>query len=737
MILIRLTILCTIFAAGATFADAESPLRNGGPPVAIRLAGTEDASGQSKVYIVQLKTPSAAEFHAKATARVAGAVNKPSVGRQQSPTAFDKNSAAIQSHVQALENEQAGVIAKAGSNVQQIYSYRYTLNGFAARMSAAEASKVLHMEEVLNVWEDEVRPLTSNYSASFLGLFDADIGLRGTPGLDGEGVVIGVIDSGVAPDHPALQDTREADRPRACLSTWGESSLLGKWLCARFKKLEDVQLFATPENWNGICQTGPQFVAEDCNNKMIGARYFVDGATATGPIDAGEIYSPRDVDGHGTHTATTAAGNRVKASIFGTFLGRVEGIAPKARIAAYKACWLRPGATRSSCNTSDLANAIDMAVADGVHIINYSVGNSLYTVTGPDDVALMAAAKAGVLAVVAAGNDGPIFQTIGSPAGNPAVITVAASTRDGQHSVEAMKVNSPASVAGKYAVKEASFTPPLIDNDPIEGQLILVDDDDITLPDGTAGTSIDACQPLVNDSELTGKIAFIQRGGCDFDVKVQNADDAGAIAVIVINLSGDPIVMIGQSGSSDIPALMIGSADGNLLLDELNQDQVVEVVLDKSFFLNVADTGNVMANFSSRGPGPLLDILKPDVTAPGVNILAGSTPDAANTVAGEFFAFLSGTSMSTPMVAGVAALLKQGHPDWTPAALKSALMTTARQDITLPDDTQAIAFDFGAAISYRMLPTIRVSSLKSLTMNTMRFPAASPRPLSARHDAMS
>ena len=124
------------------------------------------------------------------------------------------------------------------------------------------------------------------------------------------------------------------------------------------------------------------FTEENCNNKVIGARYFIDGALATGSIDSGEIQSPRDVDGHGTHTATTAAGNRVDASIFGTTLGRVEGMAPKARIAVYKACWLRPGATRASCNTSDLANAVDMAVADGVDIINYSVGSTLFYSNG-------------------------------------------------------------------------------------------------------------------------------------------------------------------------------------------------------------------------------------------------------------------------------------------------------------------------------------------------------------------
>jgi subtilisin family serine protease len=660
----------------------------------VRLAGTEDAGLESKVYIVQLRTPSASEFHVASALRVAG---KPAPGQMLALPAFDKNSASVQSQLQRLETEQLKVITSAGPNIEPIYSYRYAMNGFAAEMTPAEANKVEHMDEVLRVWEDEVRPLSTNFSADFLKLFDASNGLRGPAALDGEGIVIGIIDSGVAPEHPALQDFREADRPGLCQSTFADVTLLGRWLCRRYDKMEDVLLFDPPENWNGECETGPQFATTDCNNKLIGARFFVDGAQATGPIDSGEIFSPRDVDGHGTHTATTAAGNRVKATIFGTSFGRIEGMAPMARVAVYKACWLRPGGTRASCNMSDLANAIDMAVADGVDIINYSVGSSLFSVTTPDDVALMAAAKAGVLTVVAAGNEGPNFDTITSPAGNPAVITAGASSRDGQHSLEAMQVNTPASIAGKYAVKEASFTPRLIDRDPIEGQLILVDDDDTATDDGTTGTTFDACQPLLNSSEVSGHVAFIQRGGCDFDIKVTNAENAGAIAAVVFNLSGDPIVMIGDSFGIDIPALMVGAADGNLFLDELNNRAMIDVVLDKSFFLTEQDTGNNMGSFSSRGPGPVADILKPDVTAPGINILAGSTPDAINSLSGEFFAFLTGTSMSTPHVAGVAALLKQAHPDWSPAAIKSALMTTAYQEVTLADGTTpAIPFDFGS-----------------------------------------
>ena len=130
-------------------------------------------------------------------------------------------------------------------------------------------------------------------------------------------------------------------------------------------------------------------------------------------------------------------------------------------------------------------------------------------------------------------------------------------------------------------------------------------------------------------------------------------------------------------GTPGIPALMIGQADGNLFLAEIDAGNVITVKLDKQLFISEDDTGNRMAVFSARGPGPAGDILKPDVTAPGINILAGFTPDAANAMPGESFAYLSGTSMSTPHVAGVAALLLQAHPDWTPAAIKSALMTTA------------------------------------------------------------
>ena len=684
-----LSVLGLLLLAASSFAQVESVLRDAGA-VPVRLAGATNPE-ETRVYIVQLRAPSAAEYQAKVSSASAASPNSKPTGRP------DMGSAAIKQYAAGLVDEQQRVLTKLGPGTQQLYSYRYGLNGFAARMTAGAAQKLENLPEVLNVWEDEVRPLATRYSPTFLNLFDAEQGLRSREGLDGDGIIIGFIDSGVAPEHPALRDTREADRPRVCRSSWGETSLLGRWLCSSYRRLPDTQVFDEPEDWNGTCQTGERFVETDCNNKLIGARWFIDGAVETGPIDDNEFRSARDADGHGTHTITTAVGNRTSASIFGTLIGDVEGIAPKARAVVYKACWLRPGTTRAACNTSDLANAIDAAVADGVDIINYSVGSSLTKITAPDDIALMAATKAGVLAVVAAGNEGPNLGTVGSPAGGPWAITVAASSRDGESSVEALQITAPPSIAGKYATLEANFTSPLQDVDPLEASLVLVDDEDDSLPDGSTGTTSDGCQAIVNADAIDGNIALLQRSGCRFDEMISNAADAGAIAAVVYNLAGDPIVMNGEEGLSDIPAVMIGQADANLILAEFDDGNTVTVVLDKSFLLTTDDTGNVMASFSARGPAPIADILKPDVTAPGINILAGFTPDPANATPGEDFAFLSGTSMSTPHVAGVAALLLQANPNWTPSAVKSALMTTARQDVSASAGlADANPFDFGA-----------------------------------------
>ena len=263
--------------ASDSFAQHESLLRQRSSALGLDLPNPQNTS--RKVYIVQLREPAALEHHVR-TAGAGARSNKLSGGIRPATT-FNRNSAEIQSYTQKLGRAQDQAMAKVGG-AEKLYSYRYSLNGFAAHLTEVQAAKMRHLPEVLQVWEDEIRPLVTSDSPRFLDLFAAEVGLRGAPGLDGEDIVIGVIDSGIVPDHPSLDDTRQSG-PSACRSAWAEATFLGLWLCRESRNAERDLLFEPPEGWNGICQAGDEFTEENCNNKLIGARYFVDGAQASGP----------------------------------------------------------------------------------------------------------------------------------------------------------------------------------------------------------------------------------------------------------------------------------------------------------------------------------------------------------------------------------------------------------------------------------------------------------------------
>ena len=676
----QMRLLCRVISMAVLFWASGASNVFAGP-----LLHTQDQSLLDEhVYIVQFSQPPALTYRGRPDGLAA---TRP--GKEQK---FDPRSVEVRQYTQTLLDKHDHALRSIGAYENKLYSYRYTFNGFAARLTALQAQKLRSRKDVLNVWEDRVRYLYTNDSPVYLGLYDATAGLASALNLKGEDVVIGVIDSGIAPEHPSFADSIEAKQPRLCKSAWAESSVLGLWLCQRFKKRDDRLVYEQPIGWNGSCEAGENFTVDSCNNKIIGARYYADGFREIYAMDENEFMSPRDADGHGTHIASTAAGNEVRATLAGTEIDRIVGIAPRARIAVYKACWLEPGQERGSCSTADLQRAIEDAVADGVDIINYSVGNTDISISDPDDLALLAASNAGILSVVAAGNDGPDNGTILSPSGAPWVLTVGASSRTGDRFDAALRIDAPDDLASNVAMKEASFTPRLRDEEPITANLVLASDGDIT-----GGTDYDACSALINGSDITGKIAFLQRGACDFEIKLRNAETAGAIAVVVFSNNGEHIIMTGPRGSVDIPAVMINQGDGQRLLSSLQNGEAVKVTLDSSLILTAPETGNILAGFSSRGPNLTApNILKPDVTAPGVNILAGQTPDVANGVRDELFQYLSGTSMSTPHVAGIAALIKEAHPDWSPAAIKSSLITTGRQDIVKEDgQTPADPFDIG------------------------------------------
>jgi subtilisin family serine protease len=679
--------LLGLFAAGSPSAQGIAPADYPGPMALAEPVRQAKAPGN--VYIVQLRDAGAASYKGETAGYAA---TKPS-----GPERFDATAPAVDSYVNFLERKHNAVLNEVGGG-EKLYSFRYAFSGFSAELTPMEVTRLARHPEVVGIWRDRDHFLETNNSSLFLGLLNQTGGLRADLGLTGEGVIVAVIDSGIDPTHPSLQDFEE-QVPRTCRSTWAEGSWLGFLLCRSvLKNPQTTSIYDPPTGFNGTCQEGQNFPATSCNNKLIGARFYSEGFLARHELDSGEYLSAKDVDGHGTHIATTIAGNVVTASLFGTRIGEISGIAPRARIAVYKACWLEPGNSRATCTSSDLARAIDDAVADGVDIINYSIGSLETELTAPEGVALLNALGADVLGIVAAGNNGPANFTLGTPGSAPWVATVGASSQSGTHYEHAIEISSANFVSRLAPMVEGSFTTALAGIDPLEAELVLVDDGQDVLGAGGSGSIYDGCEDLTNASDLAGSIALIERGGCTFQVKLERVEAAGAVGAVVFTTTGTPIEMNGDPGSVNIPGVMIGPADGNFLVDAyLGGDNPV-VRLEYGLLAGIRDTGNQMATFSSRGPAISdSDFVKPDLTAPGIDILAGSTPDLANGTTGGYFGYLSGTSMAVPMVAGIAALLKEAEPGWSPAAIKSALMTTARDDVVTADAAfLANPFDMGS-----------------------------------------
>ena len=624
------------------------------------LSGAALAQSRS-TYIVQLAAEPAATYNGN----VAGyAATQPAAGER-----FNARSPAVLAYSAYLDSLQLSV-ASLVANAPIVAQYTTVYNGFAASLTDAEVQALRASPMVVAVHPDEPRELTTISTSTFLGLtapggvWSQSVG--GIP-VKGEDIIIGVIDTGVWPESLSYADRVDGS---------GVPSYTG------------TQVYGPPPaSWLGTCQAGEGFTpALHCNNKLIGARYFNAGfiagrpLTGTGSKHWTEFYSPRDSvggatghGGHGSHTSSTAGGNNgAPVTVGGVNMGPASGMAPRARIAMYKVCYtfVNPAAadgtgTQNTCFTSDSVAAIDRAVADGVHVINYSISGSQTSVNDPVEQAFLRATNAGVFVAASAGNSGPAVAVAHV---SPWLTTVAASTHD-------RSLNANVTLGNGAVYSGASInTTPLPASPMIRAE-------DAGLP-GANATNLMLCfsTPTVLDPvKVAGKVVVCTRGTnarIDKSLAVLNA---GGVGMVLVDNGAGLVADVHV-----VPSVHVNAGDGAIIKSYATLAGSTAAI---GTFFNGGKPAPIMANFSSRGPNQGdANMLKPDLTGPGVDVIATVTPpltqaqrDAVangSLVPPPDWASYQGTSMSSPHVAGVAALIKQAHPTWSSAAIKSALMTT-------------------------------------------------------------
>ncbi|KAJ4812710.1 Subtilisin-like protease SBT3.6 [Rhynchospora pubera] len=488
-----------------------------------------------------------------------------------------------------------------------VYSYKHGFSGFAAMLNKSQAQILSDMPDVISVTPSRKFAVHTTRSWDFLGLdYSSQSNGLLQKGNYGEDIIIGVVDTGI----------------------WPES-----------KSFEDIGYGPPPTQWRGTCQTSESFGASNCSNKIIGARWYASDLSSSEL--KGEYMSARDLNGHGTHCASTAAGNIVSnTSFFGLAAGSVRGGAPRARLAIYKVCW---GDLNTVCSDAGILAAIDDAINDGVHILSISIG-------GPDEISgtLHAVAK-GITVVFAAGNNGPAPQSVQNNA--PWVISVAASTIDRFFPTVITLGN------GQKLVGQSIFVETLQSN--TNNFALLVDGwscDNITL------SKLNVTNKIVLCYDPTAVAKILPRN--NFNEAVGNVFNAGGVGLIYAQYTVNIITPL------RIPFALVDFEIANKIYSYISSTSIPQVKISSPHSIQgIQVLAPRVAAFSSRGPNPTFPgILKPDIAAPGVSILA-----AVNVG----YEFKDGTSMACPHVTGIAALLKFVHPDWSPAVIKSAIVTTA------------------------------------------------------------
>ncbi|KAL1367110.1 hypothetical protein HN51_021178 [Arachis hypogaea] len=499
-----------------------------------------------------------------------------------------------------------------------IYSYKNVMNGFSASLTPQEHELIKASPGYISSILDAQVKLHTTHTPKFLGLNPS---FGAWPNSQyGKDVIIGLVDTGVWPESESFKDN------------------------GGFTNV--------PSRWKGQCENSIHFNSSNCNKKLIGAKFFNKGLIAKNPkIKKISINSTRDIEGHGTHTASTAAGSRVyNASYFGYATGTATGTAPMARLAMYKALW-EEGAV-----SSDIIAAIDSAIEDGVDVLSLSFGfdrTPLYT--DPVAIATFAAVEKGIFVTTSSGNDGPFLGTLHN--GTPWVITVAASTVD-------REFHGTLTLGNAVEITGLSLYPG---------------------PNVISHTSIVYDMAFCNDTnelhKVKDKIVVCEENGLvSLDDQFFNVENSKVFGAVFITNSSDILFFL----QSSFPTLFVNPMNGKIIKDYIKvggNGSKASMSFKETIYGTKPNPS--VDSYSSRGPSySCPHVLKPDIAAPGTLILAAwpyATPvgqlGSKNLLSN--FNLLTGTSMACPHVAGIAALLKGAYPQWDHSAIRSAMMTTS------------------------------------------------------------
>ena len=610
-------------------------------------------------YIVMLKDQPLAAYDGETAGYPA---TQPAKGEK-----LDVDSKAAQDYEAYLEGKQQEVAAAEG--IDPDASFTTAINAFTADLSADQAAELAKNPAIYALAPNE--QFSPDYSSTeFLGLPGEDgvwATQLGGAANAGKGTVVGVIDTGYWPENAFLAG--EPVQPLVGSPVVGEPYLTAEGKIAMLK--------ADGGTFLGECQTGEDFDGSACNSKVLSARYFADDFLRFVPPAnraPEERISPLDINSHGTHTASTAAGNsEVPVVVDGRSFGTGSGVAPAAAVSVYKICWEDTNPNTGGCFSSASIAAIEQAIRDGVDVLNYSISGNNNSTTDPVALAFLSAASAGIFVSASAGNSGPTASTVNHS--SPWLTTVAASTfsHELQGTVEL-------SDGTKY--RGAS----IMNRELPQTALILSRQAALA---GTDPARAALCYPgSLDPAKVAGKIVVCDRGviaRVDKSAAVLQANGAGMVLVNVVPGSLD----------LDLHSVPTVHIDGTEIKDKVAANPALTAALvdEDTTGLLTLPTPQIAA-FSSRGPSLASnsDLLKPDLAAPGVNVLAGVSPVST----GENFGFSSGTSMAAPQVAGLGALILAKNPTWSPAAAKSALMTTAGNLVTADGSVDPDVFATGA-----------------------------------------